>query len=172
MENITQELSTLFVLRAASEPRFTKLAEKTLTGSFFNPADIARLDCLPWEVIVHRASTAPYRAIIKLARLVKMRSTGQCEQALYCLAKNAVLNRGRLSRFAMEATLTNEVDRDSDGSIIRRRARLSRSAMPSEKSDFLNLARLVDWLEVTPGKNKHVDEALFTPQALAFFESL
>lgn len=172
MENVNQELCTLFVLRAASEPRFGKLVDRTLSGSLFNSVDLEKADFLPWETIVNRAGSAPYRAIIKLARLVKMRASEQCEAALYSLGKNAVLNKGRLSRFALEATLTDELSTDSDGSIVRRRLHLSRSAMPSEKSDFINLCRLVDWLEETPGKNKHVDELLFTPSAVSFFSSL
>ena len=174
MENLHNELTTLFVMRAASEPRFNELVDACMTGRAFNPVHLAACDFLPWEAIVNRLATVNYRTAAKLRRFVSMfGGKQQVDEAFRKLGANACLNGGKLSRAGINRTLCNEADVDALSSeIIRHKARLSISAFPSEKSDCLNLLRLFGWLQEGTIHQKRVDRIVLTVDAMAFFRSL
>lgn len=174
MENVHNDLCTLFVLRANESAAFNKLADDVLAGRAFRPVEIEVLDFLPWQLIVNRLATVNYRTVAKFKRFVKQAAKGEVDAAVCYIGLNAIDNGGRLSTYALNATLSSHTPTaaESDGSTIKRKCRLSSNAWQSEKSDCVNLFRLLDFLEVDAGHQKHNKEIKFTAAALAFFRSL
>ena len=169
MENVHTELCTLFVMRGAVDQRFAKLADSTLAGSAFNRVDLLACDFLPWEVIGERLKACNYRTAAKFRRFVRGVAIGELDSAVLGLGKNALLNKGVLTSAAINRTLVDGAI--GDYSIIRHRVHLSPVSAPSEKSDCVNLFRLIDFLEVDKGHQKQNKTIQFTASALAFFRS-